>query len=183
MPMSRFDFALTLVPDPEHFSTENWVRRLEQFEGRSIHFVGLRLPPGCFGGCIIVTEETEGRDGIQYPVTEYVVYANDLPAAHREHVLAHELSHITLGHPTVVLSPEQFATWTPNSLLSMPDPYFACRASDTTHSSTWLEIDQEAERLTRLIYQRVLLARQRAGLSRYSSQQDFERGLRRLGID
>lgn len=183
MPISQFDFALALVPDPEHFSTENWARRLEQFESRSIHFVGLRLPPGCFGGCIIVTEETEGLGGVRYPATEYVVYANDLPATHREHVLAHELSHITLGHPTVVLSPEQFANWSPNSILSVTTPYFSCRASDTTHSSSRLETDQEAERLTRLIYQRVLLARQRAGLRRYSSQQDFERGLRRLGID
>jgi hypothetical protein len=183
MPMSQLDFALTLVPDPEHFSTETWVRRLEQFESRVILFVGLRLPPGCFGGCIIVTEESESLDGIRYPATEYVVYANDLPAAHREHVLAHELAHITLGHPTVVLSPEQFASWSPHSILSVATPHFSCRASDTIHPSARLAMDQEAERLTRLIYQRVLLARQRAGLGRYSSQQDFERGLRRLGID
>ena len=183
MSLSRFDSALALVPDPEHFSTENWARRLEQFESRSILFVELSLPPGCFGGCIIVTEETEGLGGIRYPTTEYVIYASGLPPAHREHVLAHELAHITLGHPTVVLSPEEFTNWNPRSVFSTNTPYFSCRASDPTNSSPRLVLDQEAERLTRLIFQRVLLVRHAAGLGRYSSQEDFERGLRRLGID
>ncbi len=43
--------------------------------------------------------------------------------------------------------------------------------------------DGEAERLTRIIYQRVLLARQKQRVSRHSSHQDLDRELTRLGLD
>jgi hypothetical protein len=43
--------------------------------------------------------------------------------------------------------------------------------------------DQDAERLTRLIYQRILLSRQQRRWRRNSSQNDLDDFFHRLGID
>ena len=180
--LSPVELALELVPGPKDFTLEGWAQQLEQFESRAIRFVEMPLPPGCFGGCIVVIQEAEGRDGTRYPATEFVIVATGLAPALREHVQAHELAHIALGHPTVVLSQEQFANWTLHRAVPADTPYFACRAADPRRATPRLTLDQQAEELTRRIEQRVLLARQGAGLRRYSSQQDLESAWRRAKL-
>jgi hypothetical protein len=181
--LSAVELSLRLVPQPEDFSFEAWALALEHFESRAIRWVEMPLPPGYFGGCIVVAQEGEGYDGVRYPTTEFVISASGLAPALREHVRAHELAHIALGHPTVTLSEEQFANWAPDRAVPEHTPYFACRAADPRRASPRLARDQQAEELTRRIEQRVLLARQRVGLHQYSSQQDLDRGLERLGLE
>ncbi len=173
-----------LLPDPEGFSNETWARRLEDFEGRAILFVGVSLPPSYFGSRIIVTEETEGADGRLYPTAEYVLYEQRLPPVHREHIKTHELAHAALGHPTLVLSGEELEALFANPRIEERLRSVCCRASSPGRSpEPYLMRDGEAERLTRIIYQRVLLARQKRRVSRHSSHQDLDRELRRLGLD
>ncbi len=183
--MADFELVMRrLVPDAEHFSAPAFARRLEKFDGRAIFFVGLTLPPGYFGARIVVSEETENSEGLIYPAAEYVFFSDRLLPAHREHVKIHELAHIALGHPTLVLSATDLddLAASPPTLSKFSD--LCCRAADPRHFSTLgLARDQEAERLARLIYQRIFLTKQRQGLARHSSQQDLELGLQRLGID
>ena len=183
--MSDLDLVLRrLLPDPASFSNELWARHLEQFEGRAILFTGVCLPPAYFGSRVIVTEETEGTDGSVYPAAEYVLYEQRLPPVHQEHIKTHELAHIALGHTTLTVSPEELETLLLNQQMATRFPTLCCRASSPIHSTEdYLLRDGEAERLTRLIYQRVLLARQQQSVRRHSSHQDLDRELRRLGLD
>ncbi|MBI5029066.1 MAG: hypothetical protein HZB51_00965 [Chloroflexi bacterium] len=169
-----------LVPSPEEFSIEAWARLLEKFEHRSIQFVGVDLPAGYFGACIIVEEESVGVSGVLYPITEYVVYSNCLPPSHREHVKAHELAHIALGHSTLVLSPTEFVNWNPSS---EPHSAFCWRASCASDPSRKLQNDQEAELLTRRVFQRVFAWQQKVGFRQRSSLQKLESALWRSQID
>jgi len=183
MAVSKVERALTrLVPSPEEFSIETWASLLEKFEERAIQFVGLDLPPGYFGACIIVTEASEGVGRVWYPLTEYIVYSNDLAPIHREHVKAHELAHIALGHPTLILSPEEFVNCSPELIHCRSLSHLCCRAADPHDQASFVRDDEDAEMLTRLVYQRVLVARQHRGLRQQSSQEEFERGIQRLGI-
>jgi len=171
-----------LLPDPASFSNETWARRLEEFEGRAIFFVGICLPPSYFGGRVIVAEETASADGTLYPAAEYILYERRLPAVHQEHIKTHELAHIALGHPTLVVSPTELESLLQDQQLATRFPSLCCRASNRAPES-YLVRDGDAERLTRLIYQRVLLARQQQRVRHHSSHQDLDRELRRLGLD
>ena len=172
-----------LLPDPVSFSNDLWARHLEQFEGRAILFTGVRLPPGYFGSRIIVAEETEGMDGNVYPAAEYVLYEQRLPSVHQEHIKTHELAHIALGDTTLVVSPEELEHLLSDQQMAARFPTLCCRASGPSRSTEdYLVRDGEAERLTRLIYQRVLLSRQQQSVRRHSSHQDLDRELRRLGL-
>lgn len=183
--MSDLDLVVRrLLPDPASFSNELWARYLEQFDGRAILFAGVRLPPAYFGSRVIVTEETEGTDGSVYPAAEYVLYEERLPPVHQEHIKTHELAHIALGHTTLVVSPEELESLLLDQQFVNRFPALCCRASGPNRSTeSYLVRDDEAERLTRLIYQRVLLARQQQSVRRHSSQHDLDRELRRLGLD
>jgi len=173
-----------LLPDPDSFSNESWARRLEEFEGRAILFVGVSLPPSYFGSRVIVAEETEGTDGTLYPAAEYILYEQRLPPVHREHIKTHELAHMALGHPTLVVSAEELETLFTDQQIAHRFPILCCRASSPSRFPAAYGVrDGEAERLTRIIYQRVLLARQQQRVSRHSSQQDLDRELQRLGLD
>jgi hypothetical protein len=173
-----------LLPDPDSFSNETWARRLEEFEGRAILFAGIRLPPSYFGGRVIVTEETEGANGTLYPAAEYILYEQRLPSVHREHIKTHELAHMALGHSTLVVSPTELEKLFTEEQIATRFPNLCCRASSPSRSAeSYLVRDGEAERLTRLIYQRVLLTRQQQRVRRHSSHQDLDRELRRLGLD
>ena len=183
--MTDLDLVLRrLLPDPDSFSNETWSRRLEKFEGRAIFFAGICLPPSYFGGRVIVTEETEGADGTLYPAAEYILYERRLPPVHQEHIKTHELAHTALGHSTLVVSPEELEQLLTDQQIATPFTRLCCRASGPSQSAeSYVIRDGEAERLTRLIYQRVLLARQQQRVRRHSSQQDLDRELRRLGLD
>ncbi len=183
--MSDLDWVLRkLLPGPESFSNEAWARRLEEFEGRAILFAGIRLPPGYFGARVIVTEGTEATDGTLYPAAEYILYEERLPPVHQEHIKTHELAHMALGHPTLVASPEELAQILADQQLATRFPNLCCRASSPNHSDeSYLAVDGAAERLTRIIYQRALLAKQQQRVRRHSSHQDLDRELRRLGLD
>lgn len=183
--MADFELVIPrLVPDVEHFSAEAFARRLEKFEGRAIYFVALPLPRGHFGARIIVIGETENHEGVIYPAGEYVIYADWLPPVHREHVKTHELAHIALGHPTLTLTSDELELVAENPERLARLYTICCRAlTPDGADETQVLRDQEAEDLTRIIYQRVLDARHRRSLTRYSSQEDYEHAFRRLGLD
>jgi hypothetical protein len=167
------------MPDLEtfDFSIETLAQRVEEMEGRPIRFVPADLAVSLFGARVMVAAADK--------VIEYIVYNEKLPAFHRDHVKLHELAHGMLGHPTLILrdheldwllqnAPEAASLW----------PQISCRASDPRQfSGERLVRDQEAERLTRVIYQRILLSRQKKGWRRNSSQDDLDGFFRHLGID
>ncbi len=174
-----FDLALKLLPsDLSDFDSTQFAALLERAEGRVIHFIARPLSVGLFGMRIIVQKKNRAPE-------EYVFYDSNLPPAHQEHIRTHELAHIALGHPTRVMTPKQMAnllrktTRAPENLKEI-----SCRADDPHElDAEQLAQDQDAERLTRLIYQRKLLARQRKHWGKNSSQQDLDDFLHRLGID
>jgi len=183
--LSNLDWVLrSLLPDPEAFSNASWARQLEEFEGRAILFAGIRLPTGYFGARVIIPEETEAADGTLYPAAEYILYEERLPPVHQEHIKTHELAHMALGHSTLVASSDELTKILTDQELTRRFPSLCCRASSPSRSpASYLVVDGEAERLTRIIYQRVLLARQQQRVRRHSSHQDLDRELRRLGLD
>ncbi len=167
-----------LVPPPEDFSIDAWARRLEHFEGRAIFFLAFDFPPGFFGARIIVDEPTSGPDDVVFPMAEYIFFADSLSPVHTEHVKAHELAHIALGHPTLVLPA---GVWHEPSILTESverNAHVCCRAAIDTQAVALNPdpIDQQAEDLTRMVYERVLTYR------RLQSGSALEQKLQHLGI-
>ncbi len=115
----------------------------------------------------------------------YVCYGTSLPPAHQEHIKTHELAHIALGHPMPVLKPKRLHAIMrdPTKAIGLAQE-ICCRANDPRRATNeQLMRDQEAERLTRLIYQHMLVDRHKRRLERNSSQDDLDNFLHRLGID
>ena len=176
--ITDLDLALRLLPsDLADFGPAQFAARLEQMEGRVIRFAPLAMPPGYFGLRLIVSEEEQ-------PAEEYVFYASHLPAAHQEHIKTHELAHVALGHPTLIMTPNEVdeIRQDPVRMTSLLIE-ISCRANDPHQfDRARLARDQDAERLTRMIYQRRLIARQLKNWCSNSSQADLDGLLRRMGI-
>ncbi len=167
------------VPDPEmlDFSIETLAHRVEEMEARPIRFVPADLEVYLFGARVLVAAPDK--------VIESIVYNEKLPAFHRNHVKVHELAHAMLGHPTLIVRQEEL-DWLLQNVSEAASlwPEISCRASDPRQfSGERLIRDQDAERLTRLIYQRILLSRQQKRWRRNSSQDDLDDFFHRLGID
>lgn len=183
MPDSSFDGDISfLCPDVENFSAERWARHLESIDAKRFVFLPLPLPRGYFGArLIVVNNQLEQEDAA---TTEYICYADWLPAVQAEHVKAHELAHSALNHPTLILSESELEGFRANA----SDPRLwrlaCCRASNPLQlADEQLAQDQEAERLARLIYQRKFGAREKKRWGRNSSQDDMDGFFHRLGID
>ncbi len=177
--ITMFNLALTLLPsDLSDFDSTQFAALLERAEGRVIRLIPRQLPAGLFGMRFIVQQKNQ-------PPEEYVFYDVNLPPAHQEHIRTHELAHIALGHPTRVMTPKQMAALLRNSArFSENLKEISCRADDPQElDAAQLDRDQDAEKLTRVIYQRRLSARQKKHWSRNSSQDDLDDLFHHLGID
>ncbi len=167
-----------LVADWATLTPAAFAQRLEEFDGRKIKFIPLPMPAGYFGGRVVVVhdEDTTPDDLVFYNAT--------LPLAHQEHVLIHELAHIALGHDTLHVTPEQAEQALQNPARAAEQwACISCRAlNGVVPDSLLAQQDQEAEMLARLIFQRILAARQNELLKRSSSQSYLDDSLRRMGI-
>lgn len=142
----------TLVPPADEFSIANWVQRLESFLYKKILLTELPLPAGFFGARAILLPNRGARE--QRPI-EIVITAAGLMPIMREHVLAHELAHITLGHQTVLLTPQQFMDLRADISALCRCPGATCRAVDPERETQpQLERDVVAETLARLAEKR-----------------------------
>lgn len=153
--LTRIQEALeTLVPDGEGFTIENWARVLESFLHKKIQFVELPLPKGFFGARIILLP-TEGA--VETRPVEIVITSRGLIPLMQEHVRAHELAHITLGHQTVMLTPQQLLDLKGDISAVCQCPGATCRAVEPEClSGPVLERDIMAETLARLAEQRYI---------------------------
>lgn len=152
----------TLVPDGPDFSIANWVQRLESFLYKKVQFVEVPLPKGFFGARIILLPGSDVSD--PRPI-EIIFTSTKLMPLMQEHVRAHELAHITLGHQTLTLTPQQLLDLKGDLSMVCHCPGATCRAVDPERTSaSILERDIMAETLARLAEQRrlELLARDRA---------------------
>lgn len=161
--VARINDALeTLVPDGQDFSIENWAQRLETFLYKKIKFVDLPLPKGFFGARLVLLPSPDAIDS--RPVEIVITSTGLMPLMH-DHVRAHELAHIALGHQTLVLTPEQLLDLKGDISAVCHCPGATCRAVDPERvSALLLERDIMAETLARLAEQRriELYARGRA---------------------
>ncbi|MDL1894642.1 hypothetical protein FBQ82_00065 [Anaerolineae bacterium CFX7] len=151
--LARINDALeTLVPDGQNFSIENWARRLESFLFKKIQFVEMPLPKGFFGARIILLPTADAAE--TRPV-EIVITARGLIPLMQDHVRAHELAHITLGHQTVMLTPQQLLDLKGDISAICNCPGATCRAVEPERLSECVqERDIMAETMARLAEQR-----------------------------
>lgn len=166
-----------LPHDWANITSEEFAAQVETLHGIRIEFVEMPLPRGYFGACMVVVESEEMPIG-------FVFYAPNLQPAQREHVKTHEVAHLALRHNTVIASYNELERISKNpGLLVKSDITIACRA--TTHPDALNERqrqENEAELLTRLIYERRFKSRQAEHLERASSLADTDEALRRMGI-
>lgn len=150
---ARIQEALdTLVPEGHTFSIETWTRRLESFLYKKIHFIELPLPAGFFGARAVLLPNSHAHDS--RPI-EIVITAAGLLPIMAEHVRAHELAHITLGHQTVILTPQQLMDLQGDVSTICRWPGATCRAVDPVRDALpHLERDVMAETLARLAEKR-----------------------------
>lgn len=158
-------------------SPDDLARRVEQLHGIAIEFVEMPLPSGYFGACMIVVEEEELPTG-------FVFYAPDLTPTHRAHVKTHEIAHIALQHNTVVATYQDLERIQKDpSVLFKSNMTIACRNTTLRKNPTVRDLqEQEAELLTRIIYEKSFAERQKHHLQRGSSLEDMDGALRRMGI-
>ena len=166
-----------LGEDWTNISPEELAQRVEALHGMQIEFFEMPMPKNYFGACMVVVEE-------EISATGFVFYAPNLNATLKSHVKTHEVAHLALGHNTVVLSFEELEKIQhhPELLLSS-DKTIACRAMTASPnlSRKYLQ-EQEAENLTRTIYDKHFAARQRQHLEHASSYDDMDEALHRMGI-
>ncbi|OQY99613.1 MAG: hypothetical protein B6D41_00890 [Chloroflexi bacterium UTCFX4] len=148
------DALETLVPNGQSFSIENWTQRLESFLFKKIQFVEMPLPKGFFGARIILLPTADARE--PRPV-EIVITSRGLIPLMQDHVRAHELAHITLGHQTVMLTPQELLDLKGDISAIRNCPGATCRAVELERlSESVLERDIMAETLARLAEQRYI---------------------------
>lgn len=166
-----------LGDDWQNISPEEFATRVEQLHGIQIEFVEMPLPTGYFGACMVVVEEAE------VPIA-FVFYAPNMPAAQQAHVKTHEVAHIALRHNTIVATIDQLEQIQREpSLLFNSQWAIACRATTPRRNQSQREAEEEeAELLTRLVYEKHFAARQKEHLKHGSSQADADEALRRMGI-
>ena len=172
--LTRIQEALeSLVPAGEAFSIANWAKGLESFLYKRIHFVELPLPAGFFGARAVLLPVDGARE--KRPV-EIVITAAGLLPIMREHVRAHELAHIALGHQTVILSAQQFAELQQDVTAICHWPGATCRAVDPERElMPMLELDIMAETLARLAEKRHMELRLRNRASGITSDAAMDR--------
>lgn len=146
------DALETLVPDARDFSIENWAQRLESFLFKKIQFIDLPLPKGFFGARLVLLP---AQGALESRPVEIVITSTGLMPIMVEHVRAHELAHIALGHQTIMLTPEQLLDLKGDISGVCRSPGATCRAVDPERLSVpVLERDIMAETLARLAEQR-----------------------------
>lgn len=167
------DALETLVPDGASFSIENWAQQLESFLFKKIQFVELPLPKGFFGARIILLPTADAAE--TRPV-EIVITSKGLMPLMQDHVRAHELAHIALGHETIRLTPQQLLDLKGDISAVCHCPGATCRAVEPERlSKAVLERDIMAETLARLAEQRYIEHHVRARAQGVSSDAATDR--------
>ncbi len=166
-----------LPHDWASITPEELAAQVEELHGIHIEFVEMPLPRGYFGACMVVIEEEESPTG-------FVFYAPKLQPTQREHVKMHEVAHIALQHNTVIASYAQLEKIQRNpALLTESNLTIACRATNSLSKRTKRHTQEdEAELLTRLIFEQRFLTRQKNHFARASSLEYTDEALRRMGI-
>ena len=166
-----------LGADWASITPEEFAAQVEELHGIHIEFVEMPLPRGYFGACMVVVEEEESPTG-------FVFYAPKLQPTQREHVKMHEVAHIALQHNIVIASYEQLEKIQRNpKLLTESNLTIACRATNSSGKRSKRQTQEdEAELLTRLIFEQRFLTRQKNHLARASSLEYTDEALRRMGI-
>ena len=77
---------------PRPFDRVELTRRVGQWLGQDITLVPIRMPSGAPSGITLFTDT--GR---------VIAYAEDTSSVHQDHIIAHEIGHILLGHEGVEL--------------------------------------------------------------------------------
>lgn len=171
------DSILQMLPtDMADLTPETFASWIEKTHGYEVGFLGVPLPPGLFGCCLIVDDPGE-------PPGAVVVCDSTLTPTHQTHIRFHELAHLALGHRTWVGPTKELE-------LALVDPTrvaalvgaFSCRASKADLDALRVSEDEEAELLTRLLVERVFAARQKHFLRPGSSRQDLDEALRHMGM-
>ncbi len=125
---------------PEPFDAAELIARLATSRGRPIDLIAVAARPGAPCGLLVTTGQAD-----------YIVYAEDTSALHRQHILVHEYAHLLLGH-TSEPSPDPGLT---GGLLPNLSPDLVKKVLGRT---VYLEPqEQEAELLASLILKRALL--------------------------
>ena len=150
---ARIQEALdTLVPEGQTFSIATWTQRLESFLYIKIPFFALPLPAGFFGARAVLLPNSRVQNS--RPI-EIVITAAGLLPIMAEHVRAHELAHITLGHQTVILTSQQFIDLQGDISTICQCPGATCRAVDPARDALpHVQRDVMAETLARLAEKR-----------------------------
>ncbi len=176
---ARIQEALdTLVPDGKEFSIPSWTQRLESFLYKKIHFVEFPLPAGFFGARAVLIPSPRAQDS--RPI-EIVITAAGLLPIMAEHVRAHELAHITLGHQTVILTPKQLMDLQGDISRLCRWPGATCRAVDPERDAVpHLERDVMAETLARLAEKRHMELQIRGRASGISSDAAIDRFIKSI---
>ncbi len=171
---ARIQDALdTLVPDGKEFSIHSWTQRLESFLYKKIQFVELPLPAGFFGARAVLIPSSRAHDS--RPI-EIVITAAGLLPIMAEHVRAHELAHITLGHQTVILTAQQLMDLQGDISTLCRWPGATCRAVDPERDAVpHLERDVMAETLARLAEKRHMELQLRGRAAGISSDAAIDR--------
>lgn len=77
--------------DFRQFTMRNFIARVEQQTGRTIHFVAWGMPKKIFGAWIAGPDE------------DYIFFSERLPPLLQNHVQLHETAHILCGHTTITI--------------------------------------------------------------------------------
>lgn len=171
----------TLVPSGAEFSIARWTERLEAFLCKKIYFLELPLPAGYFGARV---SALPARGARQSRPIEVVVTAAGLVPIMREHVTAHELAHITLGHRTVILTARQLLDLRADISTLCWHSGATCRVADPAREQEpQFKRDMMAETLARLAEKRHMEVRLRSQAAGFSSDAAMDRLIRSLSGD
>ncbi len=165
--------------DQVDVSPQSFAEWIEEFHSQKIRFVPTPLPAGLFGCCFVFTAPDD-----DFP-TAMVVYNSNLSPVHQVHVQMHVLAHLALAHPTWTGTDADMEVLfqDPTRLIQLVRE-FSCRVTTKQLiDGSRTPQDQEAELLTRLIFQRGSVARRERQLKHISSQADLDEALRRMGIE
>ena len=106
-----------LIDEIEEYSIPGLIQRLEDLRGRQIRLLPSQFDdPTLWAAWVaVVTEEqpteTNRRQhfgsGVGIPGYDLIAYEERTIRLHQEHNILHELAHIILGHPTIVVEQDQ----------------------------------------------------------------------------
>lgn len=78
--------------DVDHLTVEALVAHIAAIRERPLTIWPASLPSPLFGVVMVA------------PSTDYIMYEQDTPQFHQYHIIFHELGHLVLGHPVIIVT-------------------------------------------------------------------------------